>query len=146
MVIERQRARDRGYPSPIYDTKEDTDAAYDRNVAEVIQHVESEGAEVMVATHNQQSIENAVALMKQLGLPPSSGVYFGQLLGMADHLSFTLGQNGYGAYKYVPFGAVDEVMPYLLRRAQENSDMLGGVGVEKDMLRTELKRRLFGRK
>lgn len=67
-----------------------------RNVAEVIQHVESEGAEVMVATHNQQSIENAVALMKQLGLPPSSGVYFGQLLGMADHLSFTLGQNGYG--------------------------------------------------
>ena len=55
-----------------------------------------EGAEVMIATHSQESIEKAVELMGQLGLPPSSAVYFGQLLGMADHLSFTLGQNGYG--------------------------------------------------
>ncbi|GAB4819231.1 hypothetical protein N2152v2_006277 [Parachlorella kessleri] len=146
MVLERQRAKERGYPSPIHDTKGDTDASFDRNAAEVIRRVRGEGAEVMIATHSQESIEKAVALMGELGLPPSSGVYFGQLLGMADHLSFTLGQNGYGAYKYVPFGAVDEVLPYLVRRAQENSDMLGGVGAEMGMMRAELKRRLLGGK
>jgi proline dehydrogenase len=62
----------------------------------VIGRVVSEGAEVMAATHNQASIERAVALMAEHGLPPSSPVYFGQLLGMADHLTFTLGQHGYG--------------------------------------------------
>lgn len=61
--------------------------------------VASEGAEVMVASHNQQSIELATYHMAALGMPPSSGVYFGQLLGMADHLTYTLGAHGYGAYK-----------------------------------------------
>ena len=77
------------------------------------------------------------------GLQPSDGVFFGQLLGMADNLTFTLGQNGYGAYKYVPFGSIDEVMPYLIRRAQENSEVLGGIAKETGMLRAELKRRLL---
>ena len=67
-----------------------------RCAAEIVKRVASEGAEVMIATHNQESIERAVALMAQLGLPPSSSVYFGQLLGMADHLTFTLGAHGYG--------------------------------------------------
>lgn len=144
MVLERARAVELGYPSPIQDSKADTHANYDRCMREMLQYVASEGCEVMVATHNQESIERTVTGMGELGLPPSSGVYFGQLLGMADHLTFTLGRAGYGAYKYVPFGAVDEVMPYLIRRAQENSDMLGGVGKEVAMMRTELKRRLFG--
>ncbi len=61
--------------------------------------VAREGAEVMVASHNQRSVELAVERMAALGLPPSSGVYFGQLLGMADHLTYTLGAHGYGAYK-----------------------------------------------
>jgi proline dehydrogenase len=60
---------------------------------------------------------------------------------MSDHLSFVLGQNGYKAYKYVPFGPVHEVLPYLVRRAQENSDIMQGVGTEMKMLRAELKRR-----
>ena len=78
-----------------------------------------------------------------MGLSPRDGVYFGQLLGMADNLTFTLGANGYGAYKYVPFGSIDEVMPYLIRRAQENSEVLGGIAKETGMLRSELRRRLL---
>lgn len=142
MVIEREVASQKGYPSPILDTIEDTHLNYNRCVAEALEHVAGENAEVMVATHNQGSIEATVALMGQLGLDPSKGVFFGQLLGMADHLTFTLGRNGYNGYKYVPFGPVEEVMPYLIRRAQENSDMLGGVGHEMRLLRSELLRRM----
>lgn len=134
-------------------------------------------AEVMLATHNRESVELAVAEMARLGLAPSGGdsdedalnvsssssnvsgdvsgsvnggvrvargrVYFGQLLGMADALTFTLGHHGYCAYKYVPYGAVHEVIPYLLRRAHENQDMLrNGAGSELAALRAELGRRL----
>ncbi|KAK2077068.1 hypothetical protein QBZ16_004701 [Prototheca wickerhamii] len=144
MVVERRRAAERGAPSPIHDSLEDTHANYDACVGEVLAHVARHGAGLMVASHNQASIEKAVAAMQRLGLGPQSGVYFGQLLGMADNLTFVLGQHGYGAYKYVPFGSVDEAMPYLIRRAQENSDMLGGVGKEMGMMRRELKRRILG--
>ncbi|KAL4433468.1 hypothetical protein ABPG77_010321 [Micractinium sp. CCAP 211/92] len=144
MVLERQRAQDLGYPSPIHDTAADTHANYNECVREMLRCVGPEGAEVMVASHNQQSIELATYHMAALGLPPSSGVYFGQLLGMADHLTYTLGAHGYGAYKYVPFGRLEEVLPYLIRRAQENSAILAGEAVagEMAMLRTELRRRL----
>lgn len=142
MVLERQRAADMGYPSPIHDTIQDTHDNYDRCVQEMLQCVKQEGAEVMVASHNQTSIETAVKGMAEQGLPPSSGVYFGQLLGMADHLTFTLGAHRYGAYKYVPFGEVREVMPYLIRRAQENSSIMAGVQGEMGMMRKELVRRL----
>ncbi|KAG7667511.1 hypothetical protein Ndes2526B_g07535 [Nannochloris sp. 'desiccata'] len=144
MVLERRRATELKLPSPIWETKEETDAAYDAAVAALLPSVRDNGAEIMVATHNQQSVEQTVAGMAALGLPPSSGVTFGQLLGMADHLTFTLGAHKYGAYKYTPFGGVDEVMPYLLRRAQENSDVLGGVGIELGHLQNELKRRVSG--
>ena len=142
MVLERQRAEELRISSPIWDTKQETDAAYDSAVAAMMPLVKSEGAEVMVASHNQASVEKAVGAMVGEQLAPSSGVSFGQLLGMADHLTFTLGARGYGAYKYTPFGGIEEVIPYLLRRAQENSDMiLGGVGTEVGHLKNELKRR-----
>lgn len=144
MMLERERAAEKGYPSPVWDTKEETHACYDGAVAMLLPWVKNNGAEFMVASHNQRSVELAVAGMKAEGLPPSAPVYFGQLLGMADNLTFTLGANGYGAYKYVPFGAIDEVMPYLIRRAQENSDVLGGIAKETNMLRSELRRRLIG--
>lgn len=70
------------------------------------------------------------------------GVSFGQLLGMCDHLTFGLGAHGYRAFKYVPYGPVQEVLPYLIRRAQENSDAMGGVAKELSMRRAELARRL----
>ena len=69
-------------------------------------------------------------------------VYFGQLLGMADHLTFNLGNRRFNSYKYVPYGRVDEVLPYLIRRAQENGDLLGGSSHESSLLFAELRRRL----
>ena len=144
MVLERERAEDKGYPSPVWDTKEETHACYDGAVAMLLPWVKNHGAEFMVATHNQRSVERTVAGMEAESLPPSAPVYFGQLLGMADNLTYTLGAHGYGAYKYVPFGPIEEVMPYLIRRAQENSDVLGGIAKETNMLRSELRRRLIG--
>jgi len=98
--------------------------------------------EIMIASHNQQSIELTLGEMQARRLPPSANVYFGQLLGMADHLTFHLGSAGYKAYKYVPYGKVNEVMPYLIRRAQENADVLGAARAELRMIGAELKRRL----
>lgn len=144
MVFERRHAQALGLPSPIHATIEDTHASYDQAVQMLLDGVQNEHSEVMVATHNQRSVERAVKGLADRGLPPSAPAYFGQLLGMADNLTFVLGANGYGAYKYVPYGTVDEVIPYLVRRAQENSDMLGGVDKELRLMKTELKRRLFG--
>jgi proline dehydrogenase len=98
--------------------------------------------EVVIASHNQQSIELALKEMQKFNLPPSAKVYFGQLLGMADHLTFHLGKAGYKAYKYVPYGKVNEVMPYLIRRAQENADVLGNAKAELKMIMAEIKRRV----
>merc|ERR1719263_964270 len=98
----------------------------------------------MVASHNRQSVALVVEKMNELGLPPNSGIYFGQLLGMSDHITMTLGAKGYKAYKYVPYGPIDKVMPYLIRRTQENSTFLGSPGVqeERKMLGDECTRRL----
>ena len=74
--------------------------------------------------------------------PQTSPIYFGQLLGMSDHLTYTLGANGYKAYKYVPYGKISEVMPYLIRRARENASALGGADNEIAMILQELKRRI----
>jgi proline dehydrogenase len=144
MELERQRAHALDMPSPIWDTIEQTHTAYDQAVAAMLPLVRDEGAEMMVASHNQRSIEAAVAGMEKEGLPPSSPVSFGQLLGMADHLTFLLGRNGFRAYKYVTYGEVELVMPYLIRRAQENSSVLGGTAVEEKLMRKELRRRILG--
>jgi proline dehydrogenase len=100
-------------------------------------------AEVLVASHNRDSVEYTVKRMEELGKDREK-VYFGQLLGMADHLTNTLGAHGYKAYKYVPYGPIDEVVPYLIRRTQENSAILGSAGVqeERGMVTAELRRRM----
>lgn len=143
--LERKRAAAMGYESPIWDTIEDTHSNYNKCLEAVLDQVAEHKAEVMVASHNQASIERTVSGMAARGLSSSGcGVYFGQLLGMADNLSFTLGQHGYEAFKYVPYGPIELVMPYLMRRAHENSAMTKGPGIGKElaMLRTELWRRL----
>ncbi|KAL3130948.1 hypothetical protein ABBQ38_000271 [Trebouxia sp. C0009 RCD-2024] len=143
MYLERERARELKFDSPIWDSLEETHANYNRCADELVKMSRDEDAEVMIATHNQKSIERAVSLMHELEVQPQkSGVYFGQLLGMADHLTFILGRNGFRAYKYVPFGPVAEVLPYLIRRAQENSDIMAGVSREKGMILAEIWRRL----
>jgi proline dehydrogenase len=157
MKIERDRAAAMGYPSPICDTLQDTHDSFHR----VMQYIlDSKNRNLVVASHNQSSIEIALEYMRKNNIDPATGgVYFAQLLGMADHLTFSLGRNGYKAYKYVPYGPVHEVVPYLIRRAQENGDLIGGsahkeismakheifrfVGPKFAILLTPINRRLF---
>ena len=145
MVLERAHAKENNLPDPIHNTIEDTHNNYNGGVDDVLQTMaDGYDFEFMIASHNQNSVESALANMKKRGLPPSKGVYFGQLLGMSDHLTFSLGAGGYKAYKYVPYGIIHEVMPYLIRRAQENSDALSGAKTELKLIKAELKRRIFG--
>ena len=146
MVGERKRAKKMGYPSPIHDSAFETHKCYDDCIEILLRHRSKNGPglEVMIATHNKSSIEKAVDLMNELGLNPSDEcIHFAQLYGMSDNLTFTLGKHGYNAFKYLPYGQVHEVMPYLLRRAQENGDMLGNASTETSLLREELKKRIF---
>mmetsp|Transcript_8741 Transcript_8741/g.11611 ORF Transcript_8741/g.11611 Transcript_8741/m.11611 type:complete len:490 (+) Transcript_8741:563-2032(+) len=145
MMSERARAKEMGYPSPVRDTADDTHTCYDHSIEYLLRHKAQNHSklEIMCATHNQSSIEKAIGLMDELGISPNdSAVHFAQLYGMTDNLTYTLGGNGFRAYKYVPYGQVNEVMPYLMRRAQENSDMLGNAPKEISMLYRELKRRV----
>lgn len=145
MVLERQRARDLGLDDPIQPSMQHTHDNYNGAVSEVIARVaRGDQVEVMFASHNQGSVELALREMSQRGLGPDAPVYFGQLLGMSDNLSFSLGNAGYKAYKYVPYGKIEEVMPYLIRRAQENSDALSAAKQEINMVKKELFRRLVG--
>ncbi|GAX83243.1 hypothetical protein CEUSTIGMA_g10669.t1 [Chlamydomonas eustigma] len=142
MNLERDRAAQQGYPSPVWDCLEETHACYEGCLRTVMEEVAAGRAEVLFGSHNEDSIQLAVQLMHDLNLKAgSSPVYFGQLLGMADHLTYTLGNHGYPAFKYVPYGLVHEVIPYLLRRAQENASMLKGARADMMLLQAELKRR-----
>ena len=98
----------------------------------------------MVATHNESTVKFVLSKISEFKKDRSQ-IYFGQLLGMADHLTFTLAAHKFQAYKYIPYGPVDEVMPYLIRRTQENSTLLGtpAVVAERKMLAQELRRRMF---
>ena len=145
--LERARAARLGYADPVHACIEDTHACFDAAVSFALTRPDvrsgRSAANVLVASHNRASIERALDVMADEGLDPrTSKVYFGQLLGMADHLTFTLGAHGYRAYKYVPYGSLYEVMPYLLRRAHENGDLLSSnVAGERALLVGELARR-----
>lgn len=143
MVLERAHAIETKQTDPIQPTLGETHKNYNAAIAKLIDHMaRGDKIEVVIASHNQQSIELALKEMQKFNLPPSAKVYFGQLLGMADHLTFHLGKAGYKAYKYVPYGKVNEVMPYLIRRAQENADVLGNAKAELKMIMAEIKRRV----
>lgn len=140
IVRERERAIERNETDPIFPTIAETHDNFNWCVEEILKHIDR--SEVFVATHNQESIERAVTRMEDFKIPNDSPrVMFAQLLGMADHLSLTLGREGYNVYKYVPFGPVAEVIPYLTRRAQENSDMMLNVGTEIGLLKSALRSR-----
>ncbi|GAB5353295.1 hypothetical protein AAMO2058_000025000 [Amorphochlora amoebiformis] len=148
MHQEKERAMKLNYPDPIHNSLQDTHECYHSVMSDVVARESvkngSQKANLVVASHNQRSVEHAIDLIHRAGLRPSeSGVAFGQLLGMADHLTYSLGHHGYLVYKYVPYGPILETLPYLVRRAQENSDLMGSVGYEMRMLRAEIRRRLF---
>ncbi|XP_041058259.1 proline dehydrogenase 1, mitochondrial-like [Carcharodon carcharias] len=145
MAQERKRAREIGYEDPINKTYEDTNATYSRCLDYILNEIKvNRKANVMVASHNEKTVTYTLHRMHELGLQPSAKqVYFGQLLGMSDQISFPLGQAGYPVYKYVPYGPVEEVLPYLSRRAQENKGMMAGTQRERELLWNELKRRIL---
>ncbi|XP_067910977.1 proline dehydrogenase 1, mitochondrial-like [Heterodontus francisci] len=144
MAQERKRAKEIGYEDPINKTYEDTNAMYHRCLDYILDEIKvNRKANVMVASHNEQTIAYTLHRMHDLGLHPlAKKVYFGQLLGMSDQISFPLGQAGYPVYKYVPYGPVEEVLPYLSRRAQENRGMVAGTLRERQLLWSELKCRV----
>ena len=143
MVLEAAHAKETGGNDPVLPSLTETHDNYNGAISNLIRKMgEGKNVELMIASHNQGSIELALDEMKANGLDQSANVYFGQLLGMADHLTFTLGSDRYRAYKYVPYGKVNKVMPYLIRRAQENSDVLGNARHELAMITSEIKRRI----
>ncbi|XP_057620336.1 proline dehydrogenase 1, mitochondrial [Chionomys nivalis] len=144
MAQERARAVEIGCEDPINPTYEATNVMYHRCLNYVLEKLKhSPKAEVMVASHNEDTVRFTLCRMEELGLHPDDGqVCFGQLLGMCDQISFPLGQAGFPVYKYVPYGPVMEVLPYLSRRALENSSIMKGAQRERQLLWQELHRRL----
>nr|XP_055107677.1 proline dehydrogenase 1, mitochondrial isoform X1 [Symphalangus syndactylus] len=144
LAQERARAAEIGYEDPINPTYEATNAMYHRCLDYVLEELKHNAkAKVMVASHNEDTVRFALRRMEELGLHPADHqVYFGQLLGMCDQISFPLGQAGYPVYKYVPYGPVMEVLPYLSRRALENSSLMKGAHRERQLMWLELLRRL----
>ncbi|XP_056445148.1 proline dehydrogenase 1, mitochondrial isoform X2 [Gadus chalcogrammus] len=146
MYQERDRAREIGYEDPINPDYEATNQMYHKCLELVLEEIEqNRKANVMVASHNEDTVKFTIHKMNQMGLSPTENkVYFGQLLGMCDQISFPLGQAGFPVYKYVPYGPVNEVIPYLSRRAQENRGMMKGSQRERTLLWKELMRRVLG--
>ncbi|XP_048044772.1 proline dehydrogenase 1, mitochondrial isoform X3 [Megalobrama amblycephala] len=144
MYQERGRATEIGYEDPINPDYECTNRMYHRCLDYVLEEIEqNKKANVMVASHNIDTVKHTLRRMNEMGLAPTDKkVYFGQLLGMCDQISFPLAQAGFPVYKYVPYGPVNEVIPYLSRRAQENRGIMKGVQMERDLLWKELMRRL----
>jgi proline dehydrogenase len=140
MEKERMRASASGYPSPIQPDKDTCDRDYDMAVQYCIDNIE--GIAVALGTHNEKSSLLGVQLMKQKGLQADHPhVCFAQLLGMSDNITFNLAAAGYRAGKYLPYGPIEDVIPYLMRRAEENSSVKGQTGRELSLIRAELKRR-----
>lgn len=140
MERERARAAERGYPSPIQPDKESTDRDYDRSVEFCIEHIDRVAC--IVASHNEQSNALGAELLHTKGLPHNHRhVHFSQLYGMSDHITFNLAKDGYSVSKYLPFGPMKDVVPYLMRRAEENSSMNGQMGRELALIKKEMTRR-----
>lgn len=140
MEKERSRAAAKGARSPIQPDKQSTDRDFDAAVNFCINNINDVAC--IVATHNEKSNLAAAALMEEKGIPfHHPHVHFSQLYGMSDHITFNLAKAGFWVSKYLPFGPITEVIPYLMRRAQENSSVSGQTGRELALIKKELKRR-----
>lgn len=140
MEKERERALQMNYPSPIQETKEDSDKDYNLALAFCIRNINRMG--LCAGTHNEHSSLFLVDLMQNHTIEKNDKrVFFSQLLGMSDHISYNLSLNGYNVAKYVPYGPIEEVLPYLIRRAQENTSVKGQTGRELSLIIKEKRRR-----
>lgn len=140
MEKERRRAREKGYPDPIQPNKAATDADYDRAVRFCLDHLDR--IEFCAGTHNEASCLALTEEIARRGLARNdSRIWFSQLYGMSDNISFNLARAGFNVAKYMPYGPVRAVMPYLIRRAEENSAIAGQGGRELRLIQRELSRR-----
>lgn len=137
---ERRRAHEEEYQDPTQPSKEATDRDYDESVRFSIENIDR--VAICLGTHNEASSILCADLMLQKNIDPTdSRIYFAQLLGMSDNISFTLASQGYNVAKYVPYGPVESVMPYLFRRAEENTSIAGQSSREFRLVKRELMRR-----
>lgn len=140
MEEERILAKQRGYPDPINPDKESTDRMYDAGLEYVMDNIDS--MELFNGTHNYNSNLLLAKLIDKKGLKRNDDrIWFSQLYGMSDNISFNLASEGYNVCKYVPYAPVKDVLPYLLRRAEENTAMAGQTGRELGLINTEISRR-----
>ncbi len=140
MEVEAERAKEKGYKNPICESKAATDINYDAAVEYMIDHIDTMA--VYAGTHNEESTSRLMRLLEINEFAHNDKrVWFGQLYGMSDNISFNLGNKGYNVSKYLPFGPVQDVMPYLIRRAEENTSVAGQTSRELNLINIELKRR-----
>lgn len=140
MEKENERAEEMGYDSPICESKAATDENFNTGLNYMLDNLDC--MSLFAGTHNEASSYLLMDLMVEKGLENNdSRVWFGQLYGMSDHISFNLANQGYNVAKYIPFGPVKDVMPYLIRRAEENTSVAGQTGRELALLTKEKKRR-----
>ncbi len=140
MEKERERAKKLGYPDPIHPTKEDTDRAYNAALEFSTEHIDT--IAIFNATHNEYSSKYLTELMKKHGIEKNDPrAFFAQLYGMSDHITFNLAKAGYNVAKYIPYGPVKHVLPYLIRRTEENTSVAGQTSRELQLLQKEFLRR-----
>ncbi len=140
MEKENDRADDKGYESPICKSKRLTDENFDAAIDYMMEHLEY--FIIFAGTHNEQSTLKLVDLMEEKQVSPDdSRIWFGQLFGMSDHITYNLAAHGYSSVKYIPYGPVRDVMPYLIRRAEENTSVAGQTSRELTLITKERKRR-----
>ena len=140
MEKENLRAEENGCISPICSSKEATDVNYDAAVLYMIEHLDK--MSIFAGTHNEQSSYTLMELMQERGIKNNDDrIWFGQLYGMSDNISYNLAANGYNVAKYLPFGPVKDVMPYLIRRAEENTSVAGQTSRELSLIKAERDRR-----
>ena len=137
---ETARALDHKLPNPVCPSKEATDQNFDNGLQLLLENLDK--AAVFVGSHNELSTLKAMEQMKQNGIASNHPrVCFAHLFGMSDNISYNLSDQGYNVVKYLPYGPVKKVIPYLIRRAEENSSIASQTSREMELLRSEIKRR-----
>lgn len=140
MEKENDRAEEKGYKSPICESKQATDDNFNATLTYMMDHLDE--MHIFLGTHNEESTLLMMQIMKEKGMAENDArICFGQLYGMSDHISFNLASQGYNVAKYLPFGPVRDVMPYLIRRAEENTSVAGQTTRELSLITQERKRR-----
>lgn len=140
MEKENERAEEKGYPTPICESKKATDENFDAAIEYIVEHLDV--IALFSGTHNELSCYKLMELMDKKNIAHNDpNIWFGQLYGMSDNISFNLAAHGYNVAKYLPFGPVRDVMPYLIRRAEENTSVSGQTTRELTLLKKERTRR-----